>query len=235
MFKKTIGAAVVAASAVLGANAATAATVTVDRQSANALKNEAGEKFGFASDIMIGAETLRVGVGALQLTADDGSVVKKFMAFCLQPLERLSLPRVHEVGVDPTQDYADKIGALNVLASNFMDEVVDSVTGMAFQLAVWEIIEEEAGATLDVTDGFFKNTLALGSRSDAMDLANTWLAAIDGGVATESFMVLNADNTQDLLTDMPDPTGGPVVPLPASAILMLTALGGAAMVARRKA
>lgn len=79
-------------------------------------------------------------------------------------------------------------------------------TSAAMQLALWEIINEEAN-TLSLSDDVFQSTYFSGARS----LANNWLSSLDETSATGKYLFhsLTADNSQNLLTvtkaNMPEP------------------------------
>ena len=103
----------------------------------------------------------------------------------------------------------------------------------AFQLAVWEILYEGASyGGLNVSTGNFKATG--GDDSDAINQANTWLAALSAGspTATALFLLHSADN-QDFITDTPLPPGL-VLPEPSSLPLLGLGLLGLIFVTRRR-
>ena len=181
-----------------------------------------------------------VAAGVFRLFGDDGddnTPLKRFLAFCLQPLETLSLPKVYEMTTSLSASVLDN---LNALGANAWLQVQDDRTAAAFQMAVWEIANETQG--YDIHSGDFAITGTSDASNSAELLAQSWLDRISGQSQDpqwfangQSFMVLSADGTQDLFTDMSGTNISSPVPLPASGLLMLGALAGAGAVARRKA
>lgn len=174
--------------------------------------------------------------GAFQLTADG---LGDFIAFCLQPRAWLNL------GIDYTEGTSlvdPSLGNLNNLAANAFFDVKDAITAAAFQMAVWELAHDPSD--FDITQGAFHVT-ALDPIDDASSLAaanqaQTWLDLVKSdqtwadNAAGKSFLILSADGTQDLITNI-DNSSISDVPLPASGLMLLAGLAGAGAVARRKA
>jgi hypothetical protein len=75
----------------------------------------------------------------------------------------------------------------------------------AFQIAVWEIINETSG-TLNLSNGYFGATA---SDSATITLANSWLSELDGtGPMANILVALTSDNRQDYVVQgAPAPTG----------------------------
>jgi len=104
----------------------------------------------------------------------------------------------------------------------------------AFQLAVWEIVNEK-GSTLSLTDGAFKASGTGGS------LAQTWLNELMGSVSpsaysasiwtVQSMLTTGHGYAQDLVTFSPIQTP---VPEPETYAMMLVGLGLLGLTARRK-
>lgn len=124
---------------------------------------------------------------------------------------------------------AVRVAALETLASGVLAGVDTKAESGAFQLAVWEIVNE---TNLGVGFSLDTGTLRLTSASDgAKALANTWLTNLNNGVYTDS-MTLNIwkdvnNNTQDLAVFAP-------VPEPETYAMMLAGLGLMGFVARRR-
>ncbi len=174
-----------------------------------------------------------IAAGVFRMTGDDGvNPVFDFLAFCLQPLEWLSIPKTYDMSSGLSAQVIDN---LNALAGNAFGLVQDSNSAAAFQMAVWEIANETGG--YDIRDGYFKITGGTTASNNAEDLANTWLGNIASNTWQAngaSFMILSAPGTQDLLTNLPGGNLGSV-PIPASGLLLLGALAGGGAMARRKA
>jgi len=83
----------------------------------------------------------------------------------------------------------------------------------------------------DINDGHFAIIKQSAASNLAEGIAQGWLNNIENDTWTDngdSFVILNAAGTQDLLTNVA------AVPLPASGLLLLGGLFGAGAVARRK-
>lgn len=194
-----------------------------------------------ATSFDVGTQSVNnVGAGVFRVSGtDDAGIVENFLAFCLQPLEALTLPKTHLINNPFTQAIATN---LNALATNAWALVDSSKTAAAFQMAAWEITTETAGADYLINDGFFKITGDSNGSNDAEDLAQDWLNKITNAEWTsgnDAYRILTAAGTQDLLTNIiEDPNGPPpnqtVVPLPASGMLLLGGLLGAGFMARRR-
>ncbi len=176
-----------------------------------------------------------ISAGAFQLTA---SGLGDFIAFCLQPREWLDLNVAYTEGtslVDPS------LSDLNTLAANAFFAVNDAISAAAFQMAVWELAHD--AGDYDIDDGLFKITaLDIGTDSRAAaDQAQTWLDLVSGdqqwanNAQGKNFLILSANGTQDLLTNIDNSQVVGDVPVPASGLLLLAGLAGAGAVARRKA
>lgn len=77
-------------------------------------------------------------------------------------------------------------------------------TAAAFQIAIWEISYEAEAGALDVYDGLSEFSL-FGGATASGNLANAWLATVDGaGPQTPLYLLVNRD-FQDLITPVPAP------------------------------
>lgn len=98
-----------------------------------------------------------------------------------------------------------KANSLQLLANESLGLVHDGKTSSAFQLAIWEIVNE-TGNHFDLTKGSFS---ASGSSYGAIELANSWLIGLSSGdVATRyDLAVLASPSRQDLavFTRVPEP------------------------------
>ncbi|MFV0473245.1 MAG: VPLPA-CTERM sorting domain-containing protein [Pikeienuella sp.] len=183
----------------------------------------------------------RVGGSGFNMT-DTSTTLGSFIAWCLDLGHTL-------IGVGDSQEYVEtnepfsnsyglsdtaraRVQAL--FDANYAD--LDTSNGdqaAAFQMALWESAYEDDSAVADVTDGVFQ---AASSGSTA--LANTYLAAAASYAGAQKFNMtflevagLSADRArgtgQNLVTVS-------AVPLPAAGVLLLTALGGTALLGRRR-
>ncbi|SEW27262.1 VPLPA-CTERM protein sorting domain-containing protein [Cognatiyoonia koreensis] len=228
--KKTILTAAIALTMAFGSSAA-ASTITVDSAhgsvfgEADTGANQWWVKTKFKID---GNSSGDVYAGAFRLESDDGGALSEFLAFCLEPLETLNLPKDYAIGSLFSQEVTDN---LNTLAANAWDLVTNSKTAAAFQMAAWELTTETRN-TFDINRGFFKITKNSEMSNAAEAIAQEWLSHFNDDTWSsdgKQFAILNASGTQDLLTNVS------VVPLPASGLLLLGGLFGAGAVARRKA
>lgn len=109
--------------------------------------------------------------------------------------------------------------------------VNNATSSAAFQLAVWEIVNETSTTPLSLSGGRFTAT----GSSAAMTLANNWLQlnnSVTGNYNIASYIygdgTMPNGVTQNLISMSP-------VPLPAAGLLMLSALGLGGLVTRRRA
>ena len=125
-------------------------------------------------------------------------------------------------------DYFGSAGLVNqigMLYTAFHDDVVNAKTSAAFQLALWELVNEDS-TNLSLTTGSFGSTGFHGAR----DLAQNWLSQLGNIVNGFDLYVLKADDSQDLLVFKPQ------VPHQVSepGTLALLALGLAAVCVRMR-
>lgn len=202
-----------------------AATVNVTTQGTNAFRDASGQNAWFESSrFSLNGTSRSAAAGLFRLTATgSGGVMQNFLAFCLEPLETLTLPKDHTVG---TTLGASILNRLGTLMSNAFGLVNGSSSAAAFQMAVWEIANESS-SSLDLGSGAFMMTQA---NAATKSLAQSWLDNINSGAWTSSrkVTVLSAPGTQDLLTDIAP------VPLPAAGVLLLGGLAAMGAVRRRR-
>ena len=126
-----------------------------------------------------------------------------FLAWCLDVQGWLTSPATYSL-LTGTDFYtgtagAVKIGALERLATAVLPYVNTKGESGAFQLAVWEIINETAGPY-----GLASGNFTVASASDgAYDLAGQWLTKLNNGTFSADNMTLSVwkdvnDRTQDL-------------------------------------
>ncbi len=206
---------------------ANAGTIHVQQQGSHVYfdENDANPLFA-RTEFLVGTTAVTdITAGAFRLngTRDNGDKFD-FLAFCLEPLEGLVFPKDHEeINIfDSTVT-----SRLFTLASNALGLVDTRKKAAAFQMAAWEITTEESINPYNINDGYFKITSDRQRSNKAELLAQEWLENISTGFwapSTETYLVLKADGTQDLLTDVK--TDIPQAPLPAAGLSLLTALLG---------
>ncbi len=228
--KRTVIAAL-AATSIFAATSATATTVSLEAQSnsINVFADANGENDLYVpTQFMVGSfQSDLTLAGAFRLT-DVSNTISDFLAFCLEPAVPLLLPHDYEMGSLFSSAITENIQAL---ASNAWALVTDDNTAGAFQMAVWEIATETA-SVFDIDTGHFKITGAQVESNQAEVLAQTWVDNVQNNVwtASDDFLILNANGTQDLLTNI----SIAAVPVPASGLLLIGGLAGAGAIARRK-
>jgi hypothetical protein len=226
MLKATRRLAMAAVLAVACAVPAAAATFNVTTQGSHAFHDANGQNAWFENvSYTLNGTGRSASAGLFRLTATPaGGKATDFLAFCLEPLEYLRLPKTY---VEGTPLSSGRVGLLGALVANALGLVTDSRSAAAFQIAAWEIANETSGA-LHIGNGAFKMT---NGNSKTLQLAQSWIANLNTNIWAPNARVriLSAPGTQDLVTDLPP------VPLPAAGILLLGALAGMATLRRRTA
>ncbi len=204
---------------------ASAATVNVTQQGTNAFVDASGGNGWYQStSYSLNGTNRSASAGLFRLTGTSSNgAVQDFLAFCLEPLETLTLPKDHTVGSSLSTSVLDRLGAL---MSNAFSLVTGSQSAAAFQMAAWEIANESNGS-LNLSNGGFKLTKA---NSGTQSLAQGWLNAIASGQWTSggNVTILSASGTQDLLTNIAP------VPVPAAGVMLLGGLAGLGALRRRR-
>lgn len=139
-------------------------------------------------------------------------------AFCIQTDTLLNQANTSYTLASASDYFGDpsRLDRIGQLYTGFHDQVTDNITSAAFQLALWELINEsEPGYGL--TDGDFTSSPFDGAAAQA----DTWLDSLAGIVNQFDLYVLTSDASQDLLVFKPTPP----VRVPEPATLALLALG----------
>ena len=204
---------------------ASAATINVTKQGTNAFVDASGGNGWYQStSYTLNGTGRSAAAGMFRLTGTStNGAVQDFLAFCLEPLETLTLPKDHTVGTTLGTSVLDRLGAL---MSNAFTLVTGSQSAAAFQMAAWEIANESNGS-LDLANGGFRITSAA---QGTQSLAQSWLDLIGSGQwsATGDVTILSASGTQDLLTNIAP------VPVPAAGVMLLGGLAGLGALRRRR-
>lgn len=140
----------------------------------------------------------------------------------------VAISALPDIGTDPT-----KLARIQELYDRFYTAAVNGTGDQAgaFQLALWELTYDGAGA-VDIASGNFIATAAGGSTNTA--IAQNWLNTIDDPTApapADSFELVGLfnGNNQDQIVPLAP------APVPAPAALVLAVIGGGVLLARRRA
>ena len=156
--------------------------------------------------------------GPFQMT--DG--VDAFAAWCFDIFQYVGNGVSYTVtpgAIDPARETL-----LSRLFTSAFDQVTTAQAGAAFQLAIWEIVYEDADSPLSLAAGDFRAS----DNAGAIALASSWLSNL-GTEARYSFTYYLSGTNQDLLR------GVAPVPLPAGIVLLLGGLGALGALRRRAA
>ncbi len=226
--KKILVAAVVAAATLGGP--VSALTFTMNGPAAGSYESVRLNVSGFQPG------SVSSGAFSLTDTTTPNSVFGNFVAFCLDLAARS--PRgsdnYYSITSNPfTRGIALASGALSriqaIFDANYSEALAtgDSKTSAAFQVALWNAVYDD---DYDVGTGSFQAS----NNADVVSLANQYLTAASnyGGDQKWDLSYLQNENRyrdrrQNLVTASP-------VPLPAAGLMLIGALGGLALVRRRR-
>ncbi len=201
----------------ISASTANAATYTIDYQQSNNPFSNNGQYSAVTIDSEIYDGTFYA--GGFHLTND---ALGQFIAFCIEVTQALKNGQEYAIVAKPFTDAV--LGNVENLFNTSFDSVVDNVTSAAFQVAMWEIVEDTS-IGLDLGSGTFSAVDAKTSGGSVLATAQGFLDGLND-TPTSMFDIdfLLSPDSQDVVTarrlDNPTP-----VPLPASGLLLLSAAG----------
>lgn len=177
-----------------------------------------------------------VNTGGFSMTDTSGSL-GDFIAWCLDIGHRAGSGSFSDVSLPFTNTVFDETGSVGRIQSFFDANYSETLTAdtnasAGFQAGLWEVLYDSDYSLLSGDfQGRFENTangaLALGFANDFLAAAQSFSGP---RVWNTTFLQSNAtgsDQRQNLVTVS-------AIPLPASVLLMLAALGGMGIAARRR-
>ncbi len=173
----------------------------------------------------VGGNPTRVAAGGFSMT--NATAGGTFQAWCVDIFSRMARSTVYTKvsGASFYPTSPTKVADLEKLATRYLPRVTGNATNSgAFQLAVWEIVNETSGV-YSLSSGNFYAT------STATATANTWLSNLNSAT-TNTAQVLSVWKetnypTQDLAVFAP-------IPEPQTYAMMLAGLGLMGFLARRR-
>ena len=224
MIKKIFRAMVVSTSLALLALPAAAASVTIEKAEPGSIYGSSGynKLVRVNFDGVYNNRAVRAGMYELQESSGGDS----FTAWCIDLLENLLLPADYEKSTGLSTSALQK---LDKLFGGFLDEVVDGTTAAAFQLAIWELLYDP---DTDISSGDFSATAPSGG---VIGKAQYFLDNLDAQKEFEGiFSIYLTPGSQDLISVDAPISFVAALPVPASSISLLGALGAVVFIRRRK-
>jgi hypothetical protein len=228
--------------------AAAAAALLVGNASAALVSSDSLVIHDFSDGYTSVDTTLTGWVGAGRFTGERtvGGVTGPFLTFCTDLFQHFNWNITYN---DYTPVANGSTNGLSVMQAGLLGKlytgfgsITSTLTSTAFQLAVWEIVNEADGSPLSLTEGHF--AVQAGANA-ARILADGWLDTIETAGAPTAYTAqrLYSASSQDFIvfTDLPritdsTPNGGDGnVPEPTSMALVGIALAGLASTRTRKA
>ena len=219
-----------AALTIATSGAALATTTTADYSNGN------GKYINVTSSSAGSFGNIFAGNFILEPKAGDDLAGESFITFCVDLAHGIADDVTYQIKSLASSGFSATVQSnINRLFSSFYaslntDPNVDGGRRKvaAFQVALWEIIDEAENNPFDVTSGVFSV-----QNQTIRNIAQNMLDNLGPETADWEFTFFDADGNQDQLTAEPGGDGA-AVPLPAGLPLLLTAAGGFALIRRGK-
>jgi len=190
-----------------------------------------------------GVTGVRVEGGPRDVSASAGGFsvtdgISKFVAWCLDVGNSLSLPSEYSVTGDPfsnTGSIADKVGTVKMLFDTAYKslDITDNAQSAGFQLALWEILYAGSG-TLDIDGGTFEQVRTTTAALAANDAAQDFLDGLAGPVTGNFKLTFWESAVEDGVQLSQNLVTVSAVPVPAAAGLLLAGVAALGAVRARK-
>ena len=180
-----------------------------------------GLKVGGAGKVTINNSEMNLGVGKLAFDVTAKGKTSSILTVCASLTSILNQDS-HSYSLDLTPDDFTPEGRAGKIVATYFGQADSAAKAQGLQLAVWEALADN-GATFK-NDGKFKVDLGFGSAGEqgsALYYANQYYGATSGRAA---WLKTSAHGGQSQMTPVPEP-----------ASLCALAIGGAALLRRRRA
>lgn len=202
----------------LAAGAASAATITADYARGNGTYVDITKSsVGRRNDIYAGNFVL------------DPTNGPDIISFCVDFAHWIADGVTYDVKSLAQSGFSSTVQSrIGSLFSSFYGTLGDSsVQTAAFQVALWEIVDEKPNKSLNLKNGRFRV-----KNSQIRTLAQQMLDTMGPDTGEWDLTFYDANGNQDQMSATKAPPTGGTVPLPAGLPLMLTAMGGFALARR---
>lgn len=159
--------------------------------------------------------------GAGMFRLEDSNSGQSILAWCIDLLNVLTLPRDHDTAVAAAN--AQQMTNIDKLFTSAYANVTNADTAAGFQLALWEIMTD-TGSSLDLGAGNFQTT----GNTAPYTIAAGYLAGLStAGTGAYKLTTYYNEKSQNLVS-------ASAVPVPASALLLMTGVAGFGAMRRRR-
>ena len=177
--------------------------------------------------------SMNVGAGGFSATyTPTGGAPTSFVAYCIDLFQTFSFNSTFNVTPVSALSLfgATTTMALDRLYTQRFAAADTNIESAAFQLAVWEIIQESSGS-YSLTGGAFRASATPSSNTNdlaAITMGNTWLGGLGSGASGGyTLTALTSGTRQDQMMATP-------IPEPETYMMLLAGLGLMGFVARRR-